>query len=109
MRSIKYLTLIILIISSACNANDDQQILKICIDNGNWRPFVYQEDGQVKGLHIDTTNEALNDSNMLFEFIPSPWKRCLKGAEKGVFDAIATASFRSEEHTSELQSHHDPV
>ena len=70
--------------------------LKICLDSANWMPFIYQEDGQAKGLHIDTIKQSLNEMGVPFEFISSPWKRCLKGAEKGAFDAIATASYNDE-------------
>ncbi len=95
--SVKIWGTIILIFSigSSC-ANDSSRPIKICVDNGNWRPFVYQEDRVTQGLHITTINETLKKLNILYEFIPSPWKRCLKGAEKGAFDAIATASYNKE-------------
>lgn len=80
-------------VSSYCSADELKNKLKICLDNSNWRPFIYIDDQQVKGLHISTIQEALKKSNISYEFIPVPWKRCLKGAEKGVYDAIATASY----------------
>ena len=79
MRSVKLLMLLILLQCNVCLANDLNKTLKICVDNGNWRPFVYQEEGITKGLHIDTINESLKKLDILYEFIPSPWKRCLKG------------------------------
>jgi polar amino acid transport system substrate-binding protein len=91
--SVKIWGIIILIYSGCIYANNPTRPIKICLDNASWRPFIYQENGQVKGLHIDTINQSLKKSNILFEYIPAPWKRCLKGAEKGVFDAIATASY----------------
>ncbi len=81
---------------SSIFAAETRRPLKVCVDSGNWRPFVYQEDGQVLGLHIDTISQALDKMEVKYQYIPSPWKRCLKGAEKGVFDAIATASFNKE-------------
>ena len=77
-------------------AADDVKPIKICVDSGNWRPFVYQEVGQVKGLHIETVTKALDQLGIKHRFIPAPWKRCLKGAEKGAFDAIATASYNEQ-------------
>ncbi len=77
-------------------AESTQKTLKICLDGANWRPFIYQEDNQIKGLHIETIEGALTDLGLSYEFKVTPWKRCLKGAEKGVFDAIATASYNKD-------------
>lgn len=69
--------------------------LKICIDNNNWLPFIYLEGNQAKGIHIDIISSALDSLNYQYKFLPVPWKRCLKGLEKGFYDAVATASFNN--------------
>lgn len=87
----------LLILSASCVlADDSQKPIKICLDSADWRPFIYQESGQVKGMHIETIRSSLNTMNLSYEFIPAPWKRCLKGVEKGRYDAIATASFNQD-------------
>lgn len=70
--------------------------LKICIDNNNWLPFIYIEDSQAKGIHIEIISSTLTSLNYQFEFHPVPWKRCLKGLEQGFYDAVATASYNDE-------------
>ena len=94
--SVKIWGILLLAINGVSFAFDSTRPIKICLDNANWRPFIYIEDKQVKGLHIDTIQEALEESEITYEFVPTPWKRCLKGAEKGMFDAIATASYNTE-------------
>lgn len=98
MLSVKWLAIFVFValFSDVLRSDEKQHPIKICTDGADWRPFVYQESGQLKGLHIDIVAKTLKELNMDFEFVPSPWKRCLKGAEKGVFDAIATASFSQE-------------
>ncbi len=76
-------------------ANATPAPLRICIDNNNWLPFIYLEERKAKGIHIDIISSALNSLDYQYEFLPVPWKRCLKGLEKGFYDAVATASFNS--------------
>ncbi|NVJ67458.1 MAG: transporter substrate-binding domain-containing protein [Gammaproteobacteria bacterium] len=75
--------------------------LRICIDNNNWLPFIYLEKEQAKGIHIEIISSALDSLNYQYQFLAVPWKRCLKGLEKGFYDAVATASF-SESRTAYL-------
>ena len=86
----------LLIITAQVGAKMEVPVLKICVDNGDWRPFVYIKNEKVTGLHIDTIEAALKEMGIDFKLIPAPWKRCLKGTEKGTFDAIATASYNEE-------------
>lgn len=95
---IKLILLVVLLPVHAIKAQtkDNIMTLKICVDIGDWRPFVYMDDGKITGDHIETVKKVLDQIGIAFEFIPAPWKRCLKGAEKGAFDAIATASYSEE-------------
>ena len=70
--------------------------IKICLDNNDWVPFIYQEDGVTTGQHIKLIRQSLEHTGIPYRFYPVPWKRCLKGLEKGSFDAVATASYSLE-------------
>lgn len=70
--------------------------LKICSDNGYWFPYIWLEDGEIRGLHIRIIRSALEELEIDHEFQARPWKRCLLYAQSGQVDAIATASFSYE-------------
>lgn len=70
--------------------------LKICSDNNTWYPFTFAEGNQAQGLHIDIVRKALTNLGYQLEIEPLPWVRCLKQAEDGAVDAVATASYKDE-------------
>ena len=70
--------------------------IKICLDQANWIPFIYTENDQLKGIHITIIKSSLDSLGMKYSFHKVPWKRCLKGLEKGTYDAVATASYNQE-------------
>jgi polar amino acid transport system substrate-binding protein len=71
-----------------------EQKVTICSDNNFWYPFTLVKDGQPSGIHIDIISRALSNLGYSAEFKALPWKRCLKDAEKGKMDGIATASYK---------------
>lgn len=71
-----------------------QDKVTICSDNNFWYPFTLVKDGQPTGIHIDIIAKALSNLGYQAEFKALPWKRCLKDAETGKVDGIATASYK---------------
>ncbi|PID42631.1 MAG: amino acid ABC transporter substrate-binding protein [Proteobacteria bacterium] len=82
-----------MLVMVSLNAFAEKKIA-ICTDNNFWYPFTLVEKGQPKGIHIDIIARALSNIGYTAEFKALPWKRCLKAAETGKMDGIATASYK---------------
>ena len=65
------------------------QRVRICVDQADWRPYMYVENGEVRGLHADLLRSALESVDLQADFRPMPWVRCQLQAELGDVDAIA--------------------
>jgi polar amino acid transport system substrate-binding protein len=70
--------------------------LKVCVDQADWHPFVFQRDGAIAGIHVDLIERAATTLGHRVEFQASPWVRCLLDAEGGTVDAVATAVYSAE-------------
>lgn len=93
----KSVLLFIVCFSIICSPLELQcKTIKICTDGNFWFPFSYAEASEAKGIHIDIARKALLDLGFQPSFTPLPWKRCLKEAETGQFDAIVSASYKAE-------------
>lgn len=68
--------------------------IKIATDQNMWYPYSYEENGVVKGLHVDIVKHALKNIGYSFSLTPLPWKRCLVLANRGEYDAIISASYQ---------------
>ena len=64
------------------------QRVRICVDQADWRPYMYVEQGEVRGLHADLLRLALESVDLQADFRPMPWVRCQLQAERGDVDAI---------------------
>lgn len=64
------------------------QRVRICVDQADWRPYMYVEQGEVRGLHADILRLALESVDLQADFRPMPWVRCQLQAERGDVDAI---------------------
>ena len=62
------------------------QTLRIVSES--WAPYVYEEQGTVKGLDYETTQIVLQRLGIEAEWQFLPWKRCLAAIEQGQADAI---------------------
>ena len=74
-------------------ASGTLQKITLCTDNNFWYPFVYMQNGQVQGLHIDIINQALITQNCVAEYKPMSWADCQDAARFGIVDGIATISY----------------
>ncbi|OUS32554.1 hypothetical protein A9Q99_00325 [Gammaproteobacteria bacterium 45_16_T64] len=68
--------------------------ISICSDSNFWFPYTFEIEGESKGLHVDIVNAATNRIDVKATMEPLPWKRCLYSAEKGVYDAVISASYK---------------
>ena len=68
--------------------------ISIATDNNYWYPYTYEENGESKGMHVDIVQKALSQNGLQAVFVPLPWKRCLKEAETGHYNAVVSASYK---------------
>lgn len=64
------------------------QRVKICVDQADWPPYMYVQQGEVLGLHAELLRSALASVDLQIDFRPMPWIRCQLQAERGDVDAI---------------------
>jgi len=83
--------LLITFLSMSCLASER---ISICIDNRDWYPFSYHQDGQAKGIFIELTKAALKHSKIEADFLVMPMKRCMNVlARQGKIDAVIGLPF----------------
>ncbi|WP_038177399.1 substrate-binding periplasmic protein [Vibrio pacinii] len=75
---------------------NDIPLLKVCGDAVDWRPYIYQEDGEVKGFDKQVLDQALGRHGIDYEMTMTSWSRCLKGTKTGSFDLSVSASYSEE-------------
>jgi len=61
-----------------------------------WEPFMYEENGEHKGIAVDIMDRALGNLNVDYDFILIPWSRALKLAETGEIDAVLGATHKED-------------
>lgn len=66
-----------------------------------WAPYVYEEDGQIKGLDYETTAIVFQRLGIDVEWQLLPWKRCLAMLEQGQADGVLDI-FQSSERAASL-------
>ena len=69
------------------------QPVRICVDQADWPPYMYFENGELKGTYVELIRAAVSAVALQAEFRPMPWIRCQLQAERGDVDAIATVMF----------------
>jgi len=65
----------------------------------SFRPFIYQENGEVKGIDAEITKELFKRAGIKYKIEFLPWKRALDEVEKGTADAVMPA-FKTPERES---------
>ena len=58
-------------------------------------PFLYWEDSQLKGMHIDIVTDALNNLGYDVQIEGYPLNRCIRRAEKKAVDGIISVPYDS--------------
>ncbi len=72
------------------------ETLEISTDSSKWYPYTYEENGKSKGMHIDIVTQALKNLGHKAAYSPLPWKRCLRMAQTGKYNAVISASYKPE-------------
>lgn len=67
-----------------------------------WPPYVYEENGVLRGLDYEATQLVLQRLGVAAEWQLMPWKRCLLALEQGRADAILDVFHTSEREASML-------
>lgn len=61
---------------------------RLRIVSDDWAPYLYQENGQAKGIDYEITNEVFKRLGVEVQWQFLPWKRCLAMVEQGLADAV---------------------
>ncbi|WP_459206918.1 substrate-binding periplasmic protein [Pseudomonas sp. MLB6B] len=64
------------------------QAERLRIVSDDWAPYIYQENGQPRGLHYEVATEVFKRLHIEVEWGFMPWKRCLAAVEQGQADGI---------------------
>lgn len=67
-----------------------------------WPPYVYEENGTLRGLDYEATQLVLQRLGVAAEWQLMPWKRCLLALEQGRADAILDVFHTSEREATML-------
>jgi polar amino acid transport system substrate-binding protein len=60
---------------------------------GDFAPYHYQENGEIKGIFIDVVNEVSGRLGHSPKFVMYPWKRALFAVENGDVDGIISVYY----------------
>ncbi len=74
----------------------------------DWAPYIYQHDGQPRGIDYEVTTEVLKRLGVEVEWQFLPWKRCLSMLETGQADG-ALDIFHSAERDATLLYPSEPL
>jgi len=61
-----------------------------------WEPFMYEEDGESKGIAVDIMDRAMQNLNVDYDLTLIPWSRALKMAKFGEIDAVLGATHKED-------------
>lgn len=64
------------------------QAERLRIVSDDWAPYIYQENGQPRGLHFEVASEVFRRLGVEVDWLFLPWKRCLAVVEQGQADGI---------------------
>lgn len=81
---------------------------KLRIVTDPWPPYVYQENGQTKGIDYEVTAEVFKRLGIEVEWQFLPWKRCLAMIEQGLADGILDI-FQTEQRNAQLFYPSEPL
>ena len=61
---------------------------RLRIVSDDWAPYIYQDNGQPRGMHYEISREVFKRLGLDVQWIFLPWKRCLAMAEQGLADGV---------------------
>lgn len=81
---------------------------KLRIVTEPWAPYVYEENGQLKGIDYQVTAEVFERLGVEVDWQLLPWKRCLDMIEKGQADGVLDI-FQTAERDNQLYYPSEPL
>ena len=81
---------------------------KLRIVTEPWAPYVYEENGQAKGIDYDVTVEVFKRLGVEVDWQFLPWKRCLAMIDQGQADGILDI-FYTEQRANQLYYPSEPL
>jgi polar amino acid transport system substrate-binding protein len=85
--------LLVILLACSCLAAQAQSLRLV---SEAWPPYIYEEQGQLRGLDYETAHIVLQRLGVEVEWQLMPWKRCLaafsQGQVDGIFDVFQTAA-----------------
>ncbi|MFV0925833.1 substrate-binding periplasmic protein [Pseudomonas palmensis] len=73
-----------------------------------WPPYVYQENGEAKGIDYEVTAEVFKRLGIEVQWQFLPWKRCLAMVEQGLADGVLDI-FKTEQRDAQLFYPSEPL
>jgi len=67
--------------------------LKVCFEGEDVRPW-RNKDGS--GLNFELLNRVAKRSGIVFDYVPTPWRRCFTEMKKGLVAGVLGGSFKAE-------------
>lgn len=68
------------------------ETITIVRGDGNYFPFEYQENGKLKGIHIDLIQAVADELELTVKFESLPWARAVFDFKNGKYDAVSHIS-----------------
>lgn len=81
------------VLPAAAAASAEGSALKLCYEDQDSYPWV-MSDGT--GLNLQLLGLVEQALALRFELVPVPWKRCLSGLERGIYDGAFASSYKAE-------------
>ncbi len=75
-------------------AND--KIIKMCVDNNDWKPFAFISKGKVQGIFIDLMQSGAEKAGYKVRFKAMPWDVCLNQVKTGNMDGAEPSSYKAD-------------
>ncbi len=75
---------------------EEEDVLVFKVVTSPWKPYMYEEDGEYKGIYVEMMNLTFNNLGIEYEFELFPWPRAYKMGEEGVADGFLGASYKME-------------
>ena len=73
-----------------------------------WAPYVYEENGEAKGIDYEVTAEIFRRLGVDVRWEFMPWKRCMLMIEQGLADGVIDI-FQNELRSSQLYYPSEPL
>ncbi len=91
----KSVMLLFIVVFALTNVSE-AKVLNLSVVERNWYPFSYNEEGIIKGMHVDIVKKALDDLgyNATVKVLPS--KRGVRYAKSGEIDGVISIAYSPE-------------